>query len=248
MTALSGGPKGPGVSGQHDRLGRLYAAVARHDGQPDHLARLRAICQACLDVLPVSGAGVMLMAERAHQGTLYATDEVIQRLEDLQNAAAEGPCIDSYVLGRPVLEADLAGAGTRTWPVLAPSACAAGIQALFSFPLQIDDTNIGAFNLYRTVPSPLTPTQIDDARLLAAMATREVLGLQEEAVPGSLPDLIADLSGDRAVIEQATGMAAAQLTVDIVEAARRLRQAAAHQDRPLAELAHDVVSRKLRLD
>lgn len=189
----------------------------------------------------------MLMAERVHQGTAYATDDVIQRLEDLQNAAAEGPCIDAYTSGRAVLEPDLAGRGSRIWPLLAPTALAAGMQALFAFPLQLDDTAIGALDLYRTAPGQLTAEQIVDARLLAAMAAREVMALQAEAEPGSLPSQIRDLSGDRAAIEQATGMAAAQLDGSIVEAARRLRELARAQDRALVTVAHDVLDRTLRV-
>jgi hypothetical protein len=236
-----------GRDGEGHRLQRLYAAVARRDGHPAPLPRLRTICQATLGLLTVSGVGVMLMAERTHQGTLHSTDDVIARLEELQNTAAEGPCIDSYLLGRPVLEPDLAGRGRRTWPLLGPAAVDAGMQALFSFPLQIDDACFGALNLYRDRPGSLNGEEIDDARLLAAMATREVLELQAEQVPGSLPSLIADLSGDRAAIEQATGMVAAQLDSNILMAARRLREVADDQHRPLAEIAHDVVARKLRL-
>ena len=229
-------------------LGRIYDAVGRHDGKPDPLSRLQALCHACVELLPISGAGVMLMAARAHQGTLYATDSRIQQLEDLQNAAAEGPCIDSYNLGRPVLEPDIATSGRRVWPVLAPAAAKAGILALFSFPLQLDDTSVGALDLYREEPGMLTGEEIADARLLAAIATREVLALQAEGQPGTLPAKIADLSGDRAAIEQATGMAAAQLNGTIVEGASRLRQIAQDLGRPLAEVAHDVVSRTLRVE
>ena len=230
-----------------DRLIRVYAAVARNDATAGPLHRLRAICETCIEVLGVSGAGVMLMAERAHQGTLFATDERIGRLEDLQNAAAEGPCIDSYNLGRPVFAPDLADGALRTWPLLSASALNVGISALFSFPLLLDDTSIGALDLYRDRPGPLTDVEVADARLLAAMTTREVLTLQEDAPPGSLPEQVTDLSGDRAAIEQATGMVAAQTNTTIVEAARRVRAAAAQQSRPLPQVAHDIVARRLRL-
>jgi transcriptional regulator with GAF, ATPase, and Fis domain len=230
-----------------DRFQRLYQAVAQHDGQPGAFNRLKAICHACVDVLPVTGAGVMLMAARVHQGTLYATDARIQQLEELQNAGAEGPCIDAYVLGRPVLAPDLSAEWTTVWPLLAAGAMKAGIHALFSFPLQLDNASVGALDLFRDRPGPLTAEQVDDARLLAAMATREVLTMQAEAAAGSLPDQIADLSGDRAAIEQATGMVAAQTGQNITEAARLLREAAVAADRALADMARDVVSRVLRL-
>lgn len=230
-----------------DRLERIYSAVAQRDGDTTPRGRLKAACRACVDLLPVTGSGIMLMAERAHQGTLHATDQRISQLEELQNATAEGPCIDSYNLGRPVLEPDLADQGLRTWPLLARAALDAGIAALFSFPLQLDDTSVGALNLYRDRPGPLTPDQTADARLLAAVAAREVLSLQAEATPGSLPDQIGDLSGDRAAIEQATGMASAQLEIAIPQAAAVLRERARAEGRPLAEVARAIVARALRL-
>ena len=230
------------------RIARLYQTIARHDGSPLPFHRLQAICHAAMELLGVSGVGVMLMANRVHQGTAYATDPTIRSLEDMQNAAADGPCIDAYNLGRPVLEPDLAGAGRRAWPLLAAAAVDAGMRAVFGFPLQLDDTCMGALDLYRDRPGPLTSEQIDDGRLLAAMAAREVLAMQADARPGTLPDQIADLSGDRAAIEQATGMIAAQLNAPITEAAGRIRQLARDKQRPLAAIAHDVIARRLRLN
>lgn len=230
-----------------DRAARVYEAVARRDGEHSPMHRLEAICHACVDVLPVDGAGVMLMAERAHQGTLYATDERIQQLEELQNSAAEGPCIDSYNFGMPVLEGDLNAAGRSRWPLLSAAAIKVGIEALYSFPLQLDDTSVGALDLYRQQPGELELDEVADSRLLAAMATREVLALQALATPGSLPGQIADLSGDRITVEQATGMVAVQAQTNIIDAARILRRAAAEQDRAVAEVARDVVARTLRL-
>lgn len=241
---MSGTPA-TGARETQDRLHTIYGAVARHDDSTDSMRRVEAICRTCLDVLSVSGSGIMLMAQRTHQGTLFATDDRIGALEDLQNAAGEGPCLDSYELGRPVFAPDLQ-AGGDAWPLLSATALKAGIAALFSFPLQLDDSSLGALDLYRDTPGSLTDDEIADARLLAAMATREVLALQAEAVPGSLPAAIGDLSGDRTAIEQATGMVAAQTNTDVVKAGRRLRTEAAAQSRPLAEAAYDVVARVLR--
>ena len=232
---------------EDDRLFRIYQAVGANEAGAGSMDRLEAICRACIEVLSVSGAGVMLMADRVHQGTLFATDSRIAKLEDLQNAAAEGPCIDSYNLARPVFAPDLAQAKGSRWPLLSATALQAGIAALFSFPLQLDDACVGALDLYRATPGPLTKREVDDARLLAAMTTREVLALQEQAEPGSLPEQIADLSGDRVAIEQATGMVAAQSDSDVVAAGRLLRTFAREQQRPVAEVAQDIIARLGRL-
>lgn len=231
-----------------DHARRIYDAVARRDGHPDPFLRLQAVCETCVDILGVTGAGIMLMAGRVHQATAYATDPVIQRLEDLQNSAGEGPCLDAYNVGRPVHAPDLADSGARRWPLLAPAALQAGMRALFAFPLSLDDTCVGALDLYRDHPGPLLESEVTDARLLAAMATREVLAMQQQAVPGSLPAEIGDLSGDRIAIAQATGMTSARLGVGIVEAGDRLRGFARHLERPLAAVARDVVGRAASVD
>lgn len=233
--------------GTPDRLQDIYLAVAARDGDPSPSSRLRAICDACVDLLPVAGAGIMLMAERVHQGTYYATDQRLQVLEDLQNSASQGPCLDAYNLARPVMEPDLAGEGRRRWPLLAPAAVEAGMRAVFGFPLMVDDTSVGALDLYRDTPGPLSDSQVADARLLAAMAAREVLAAQAEAPPGSLPARMQSLSGDRATIEQATGMAAAQTDRGITLAGELLRALARELHRPLDEVARDVVARKVRV-
>jgi hypothetical protein len=80
------------------------------------------------------------------------------------------------------------------------------------------------------------------------MATREVLRMQADAPPGSLPARMPDLSGDRATIEQATGMTSAQLGVTIAEAAIRLRAYAQEQNGALATVARAIVARTLRVD
>jgi len=154
----------------------LYAALARHHGDRRPFGRLTAICHASLEVLGVTGVGVMLMARRAHQGTAYATDDTIRALEDRQNDAAEGPCLDAYNLGRPVLEPDLAGAGMRPWPLLAPTALAAGMRAAFAFPLRLDDTSVGRCTCTATGPVAVAATRLRDhararGRSVAAVAT-----------------------------------------------------------------------------
>jgi ANTAR domain len=50
------------------------------------------------------------------------------------------------------------------------------------------------------------------------------------------------------VVHQAPGMVAAQLDVSVGQALIRLRAYAFGNDRPLAEVAEDVVARKLRFD
>jgi len=56
-----------------------------------------------------------------------------------------------------------------------------------------------------------------------------------------------DLAVHRAEIDQATGMLTVQLDVSAAEAFARLRAYAYSQDRRLADVAGDIVARRLRL-
>jgi hypothetical protein len=56
-----------------------------------------------------------------------------------------------------------------------------------------------------------------------------------------------DLALHRAEVDQATGMLTVQLGVPVAEAFVRLRAYAYSQDRRLADVAGDIVARRLRL-
>src|SRR6266567_7088448 len=131
-----------------DRLRRVLAALsAGGDGWSS--ARL---CGACPQIVGVSGAGVMLMSGDIPQGSLCATDEVSQLIEDLQYTLGEGPCVDAYQQDQVVAEPDLADPVRRRWPAFTPPVLAAGVRAMFGFPLWAGTVRLGALNLYRNVP------------------------------------------------------------------------------------------------
>src|ERR1700750_2004260 len=91
-----------------DRLQRILAALsAGEDGWSS--ARLRGACPA---IVGVSGAVVMLMSGDIQRGSLCATDEVSQLIEELQYTLGEGPGVDAYQQDEVVAEPDLADPGT----------------------------------------------------------------------------------------------------------------------------------------
>lgn len=57
--------------------------------------------------LSVSDAGLISINESGPMGILAATDGSARVLEELQFTLAEGPCIDSSISGRPVLQSQL---------------------------------------------------------------------------------------------------------------------------------------------
>ena len=88
-----------------------------------------------VDILPVTGAGVMVMGERGDLRFVAASNEVVMRIEGLQNELHEGPCLQAYCTGEAVAITDLAS--DTGFPQFSPRACADGLAAVFTFPMRL---------------------------------------------------------------------------------------------------------------
>ena len=206
------------------------------------------LCRVCAEVTGMTGAGIMLMSGDVPRGSVCTTDEVSALIEQLQYDLGEGPCVDAHQLERPVLEPDLADPTDPRWLAFAGPALEAGVRAVFGFPLRVGAVRLGALNLYRDRPGPLDGEQHADALVMADVAAEAVLLLQAEAPPEELAAEL-DAGGDfQYAVHQAAGMVSVQLGVTVGLALVRLRAYAFGNDRPLAQVARDVVSRTLRFD
>lgn len=228
-----------------DRLARILAELSSGGETDPEPARL---CEVSADVTRMSGAGIMLMSGEVPRGEVCTTDEVSATLEELQYMLGEGPCVDAYGKDRPVVEPDLADPVTSRWVAFTPRAVAAGARAVFGFPLQVGAVRMGALNLYRDAPGPLSDDQHADALVMAGVTAQALLVMQSQAPPGSLGAELASGVNLRSVVHQASGMVSAQLGVSVGEAFVRLRARAFGNDRPLGEIADDIVQRRLRFD
>ena len=206
-----------------------------------HLGRV------CAQVTGSTGAGIMLMIDDAPQGSVLATDGVSALIEDLQFALGEGPCIDAHLECRPVLEPDLRAPSRPRWLAFSPPVLDAGARAVFGFPLRLGDVRLGSLDLYRGSPGPMSSEHHANALVMAGIAAQALLLMQAEALPDTLAVALEADSNFQYVVHQAAGMVAAQLGVGVSQALIRLRGHAFGSGRPLEEVAHDVVSRHLRL-
>lgn len=196
----------------------------------------------------MTGAGIMLMSGDIPRGSVCTTNDVSALIEELQYSLGEGPCVDAYNEDRPVLEPDLAHPNEPRWPAFTAPALEAGALAVFGFPLQVGAVRLGALNLYRDRTGPLSEDQHADALVMAEVAAQAVLAMQAGAPPGELAAELEAGADFRYVVHQASGMVAAQLDVSVGVALIRLRAYAFANDRPLNEVAEDVVARRLRFD
>ena len=225
------------------RLDRILAELSA-GGAGWSSARL---CGVCPRIAGVTGAGVMLMSGEIPRGSLCSSDEVSHLIEDLQYTLGEGPCVDAYQQDTVVAEPDLADPVTRRWPVFSPPALQAGARAVFGFPLRVGTVRLGALNFYRDRPGPLSGDQHADALVVAEVAARWVLEAQAGAPPDTVAEELATGADFHFVVHNAAGMVSVQEGISVTEALIRLRAFAFSSDRLLAEVAGEVVARRLRL-
>lgn len=202
-------------------------------------------CRACVEGLDIDGAAISLLTESPSRETLCATDAVAARLEELQYTLGEGPCIEAATTGRPVLIRDVQEtAGQSRWPVFATAVAEqAGIRALFAVPLQLGAINLGALDLYRAAPGPMSDGELRELLRAADTVALMFLGLRNDPDDQQWWD---QSSVSHAEVHQATGMVVAQLGISAQDAFARLRGYAFSQGRLLDDVARDVVARRLR--
>jgi hypothetical protein len=233
------------------RSARIRVLVAEQAAPRGARVGVVDVCTAAVAALPVGGAGVSAMSRTAASHPLCSTDDISQQLEELQLTLGEGPCVDAFTHGSAVLTPDLRTDELQDrWPVFADAALEAGALAVFALPLQMGAISPGVLDLYSRVPVQLDGEELADALAFADIATLVLLDTQIDetgaAAGGMLLDgRFEDLGAYRAEIDQATGMLTVQLGVGIEEAFVRLRAYAYAQGRRLAEVAADVVARRL---
>lgn len=206
------------------------------------------LCEICADISLMTGAGVMMMSGEIQRGSLCTTNEVSALIEELQFSLGEGPCLDAFHQDRPVLEPDLAHPERIRWVAFTEEALAAGVRAIFGFPIRVGSVKLGALNLYRDAPGALLPSQHADCVTLADCVARCVIAMQAQASPGQLAQEFEAGSELELDVHQASGMVAAQLNIGVGDALARMRAHAFGHDQSLRSVARAVVRRELRFD
>lgn len=239
---------------ESDTATHALLGIDRHG--TDDRALAQRICRACIAGLDVDGAVLSLLTATVSRTTLWASDATAELIEELQFTLNEGACMEAATTGRPVLVPDLHhSTETARWPMFAAAVAEqTKVRALFALPLQWGTVNLGVLDLYRLTAGGLSAAQYRDALsatdiaalLMLGQRTDPTLGVELGEDSGISESWLNESSGHRAEVHQATGMVLAQLEISATEALARLRAHAFVEQRLLIDIAHDVVSRRLR--
>jgi hypothetical protein len=194
----------------------------------------------CTQLLDVSAAGVLLADASGQLRVMAASSEQVRLLELFQLQNDQGPCLDCFRSGRPVNVAELSAVESR-WPRFAAQARQHGFGAVQALPMRLRQNVIGALNLFSHPPG-LDHADTQIAQALADVAT---IGLLQHRAHRQSDTVVLQLQtalNSRVLIEQAKGILAERLGIDMDAAFTTLRGHARSHGRHLSDLAQAVIA------
>ncbi len=169
--------------------------------------------------------------------TPVATGRLARRLDAVQYAAADGPCLDALRPGSPSLSGDLAT--ERRWSGFPAAAVRAGVRGVLSCRFALGESTLGSLDLYATEPGAFGPESVPEAAAYARHSAAALARVVEHEVAAQVRRAV---SADRTV-GVAVGLLMQARPISEAEAFDLLRASGQRADRPLREVAADVVVR-----
>lgn len=230
---------------REQRLARTFVDLA--DSLVDRfdvVDLLTLLTERCVELLPVSAAGLLLRDGTGALRLMAATSEALEVVELFQLQNDEGPCLDCYRSGAPVVAPDLARE-RGSWPRFVPVALDAGFRAVHALPLRLRGDVLGTLGLFGAAPGEPDAEADEMAQALADVAT--IALIQHRAIDDSqlLAEQLQVALNSRVAIEQAKGVIAERAGIGMEDAFRLLRRYARSRQRLLAEVAQDVAHGRL---
>jgi hypothetical protein len=211
------------------------------------------LCEACVILFDIDAAAISLIFDGASSGTLGSSGAPARMYDELQFTFGEGPCLEAVARRSPVLVVDLADPEEVRWPAYGPAMLAYQIRGVHAIPLVLAGEFVGALDLFRARPGPLSGEDLTGAVAAAELADMPLLDILDSDMQAAVGDphsnAWAELNAlSRVEVSQATGMLVAQLEVEPAEALVRLRAHAYATGRSATDVAHDILERRLRLE
>jgi hypothetical protein len=236
-------PTPPGADGTRAPWLAVRTAVAEAGADPSLsglAASLQRICRAASSSLGLAGAAVHFVTHE-REAVVASSDEVSRQVGELSFEVGEGPCLDAFILSRPVLVPDLLTMGGSRWPGFMSALDGHGVRAAYSFPLHIGAVRLGVLDLYGASVRSLTPEELTLALAFATAATEVLLARPAGSSVALLDEAGLGAMERRIEIHQAQGMVTVDLGVELLEALALMRAHAFSREIPLLELAQLIV-------
>ena len=217
-------------------LAQMLGALVREHETADVLSEL---VHECATSLPADAAALLVTNGRGSLELLSATSHRASELEVYQAQHRSGPCVDVLRHGDRVVAVGADDIITR-WPDVGTVIVESGFQAVHALPMTWHGRVLGGLNVFSAEAVPLEGASLQLAQNFADVASIAL------AQPGMLEDdeldarISAALEG-RVVIEQAKGVLAHTLGVDMAAAYDELLRRTLDTRSTLSTTAREVI-------
>jgi transcriptional regulator with GAF, ATPase, and Fis domain len=209
----------------HARLRALTARESQVAADGDPLQALHDIVAACVDLLEVTGGGIMLVDEMGVSHYVAASDQQGRLLEKVEAEAMEGPCTDALVHNGAIHSPDLR---TETrWPTFrAALADQAELRAVVGVPVRVGAIPVGTLDVFLDRSHAWSDAQLEAVRRLGDLIGTVLGSALEAHHAGVRAEQLQYALDYRIVIERGVGYLMARDRLDAVSAFNRLRATA----------------------
>ncbi|MBB2947342.1 GAF domain-containing protein [Actinoplanes lutulentus] len=227
-----------------ERLAKVFVEVADSlVDEFDLIEFLQMLADRVAGLADDATVGILLADPKRQLHFMAASDETTKFLELFQLREQDGPCVDAFHGGKPVINTDLtATAATARWPQFAPHAVTAGFRSVHAFPLRLRQEIIGVMGLFGNTVGDLGDSDVQIVQALADVAAISVL--QERTIQRAeiLTEQLQGALNSRIVIEQAKGAIAQTHGISVDAAFQMIRGYARRTNRRLGDVAQTVVT------
>ncbi len=185
------------------------------------------------------GAGIVLMIE-GRPTTAAVSDWLALEIDLVQYDTGEGPCLaaieESHVVRIDILERD------ERFSHFAPGALDLDLESVLSMPLAVENTVVGALNLYSRRPNAFDHEAEQAAQPLAQQAAELIATSPLYAYSLDMVDGLLESLEDQAVIAQAAGVIMVIESRTSEEAMDQLRTLALDRGTSMREVADSIIA------
>jgi GAF domain-containing protein len=214
-----------------EQLARLARSL---EAEGDTGAMLDEVVASAVALIPgAEEASISLVVARRQVTSQHRTGDLPERVDAIQAETGEGPCLDGAYEQQTVRVPDLRH--EQRWPTFARRAYEAGAGSMLSFQLYVQGDTLGALNLYSREPEGFDDESEQVGLIFASYAAVAFADAQKM-------DHLDRAVASRDLIGQAKGMLMERYRIDGDGAFRVLARVSQCANRPLREIAQELVT------
>ncbi|MGZ4488677.1 MAG: ANTAR domain-containing protein [Nocardioides sp.] len=192
------------------------------------------------ELLDAEAASLILADQRGDLQLIASTTHAVEVLGLITIATDEGPCLEAFHTGRPVVNVPVEESARR-WPVFTRNAAELGFRTVQVVPLSLRGTVLGALSLLFTDVTALDEDGLAVSQALASVTTIGLLQERTSRQKEILAEQLQTALAQRVTIEQAKGVVAELAGIEVPQAFDLILAYCRAQGRPLGAVARAVV-------